>query len=267
MARYDLTAMARQRRNPRKPRVALPAIRPKAMHATDLYQAGYADVTRIWADATPSIIAAYERALAGMVTDSPEQVGKVIEESDGALYRLYLVLRPQLERWAIQVERWHRGQWRGAVLSATGVDLSTMIGAQDVRATLATVVERNVSLVRSVSDEVRQRIADATFRGLSERRAAVDVAKDIREATGMGKDRAKRIASDQLTKLSSSLDQERRREAGLTEWQWVSSGKVHFRPEHQARDGKVYSDDNPPSDLPGELVNCACTSKAVLSFI
>ena len=81
-----------------------------------------------------------------------------------------------------------------------------------------------------------------------------------------GRARSQRIASDQLTKLNSSLASERRRQAGLDEWEWKSSHKLHFRPEHAARDGKVYSDATAPNDLPGQLPFCGCRELAVLNF-
>jgi SPP1 gp7 family putative phage head morphogenesis protein len=82
----------------------------------------------------------------------------------------------------------------------------------------------------------------------------------------MTRRRALNIASDQTVKLASALNEERRREVGIDTWEWMSSHKVHYRPEHLARDGKRYSDADPPPDMPGELINCGCTSRAVLSL-
>ena len=166
----------------------------------------------------------------------------------------------------MRVEKWQRGKWRGAVLSATGVDIGTMIGAGDMRTTMAASIERNVSLVKSVSEQTRTRIGEAVFQGLTKRLPAREVAASIREATTMGRKRALRIASDQTVKIAAHLNSERRREAGIDTWAWVSSHKVNYRPEHLAREGKRYSDDEPPSDLPGELPYCGCTERAVLSL-
>jgi len=151
------------------------------------------------------------------------------------------------------------------------VDITAMVGAGDMRAPLGMVIERNVELVRSVGDQARSRISDAVYRGLAQRKAADEVARDIREAVDMGRRRARNIASDQLSKAAETLNEERRREAGLMAWEWVSSHKVHYRPEHKARDGKRYSDDPAdnapaPQDRPGQLPYCGCTSRAVLSL-
>lgn len=162
--------------------------------------------------------------------------------------------------------------------TATAIDLATLIGPQDVRETLETVIARNVALVRSVSDQTRERIADAVFRGLQARTPPRTVAREIAEAVAMGRKRALRIAADQNVKLGSALNEERRRQAGIDSFTWVHSGKMHSRPEHVARDGKLYSENaervgqeyegrtirKVPEDKPGELPYCGCTSRAVL---
>jgi uncharacterized protein with gpF-like domain len=177
-----------------------------------------------------------------------------------------LTLTPRLRDWAVGVERWQRGKWRGAVLSATGIDLQTMIGPEDTQSTLETIIEWNTSLIKDVSDQARQRIANSVFSGLRERRAAREVAAEIREAVDMGRRRSVGIASDQLSKLSSSLASERRRQAGITSWKWRHSGKKHPREEHKARDGKVYTDQTAPKDKPGQLPYCGCREQAVIDL-
>lgn len=93
----------------------------------------------------------------------------------------------------------------------------------------------------------------------------------------MARRRALNIASDQLSKLSNSLADERRRQAVLSVWAWVHSGKLHPREDHKARDGFLYSDDpamtgetvhgqtvrKPPEDRPGQLPYCGCLSRGI----
>lgn len=264
--RYDLAALARRQRNIRRRSITLRDIVPPATLATDLYGTGYRQVVEIWQRHGPRIAAEYERTLAGMTTDSAEDVQSAIDAAADELQRLYLLLRPALRNWTLRTETWFRGKWRGAVLSATGVDLQTTIGPEDVRQTLETAIEWNVSLVKDVGEQARQRIGTAVFDGLTNRTPARDVAKKIQEATGMARRRSVNIASDQLTKLTSSLASERRREAGLDKWEWKHSRKLHPREDHRARDGKVYSDETAPADLPGRLPFCGCRELAVIEF-
>lgn len=265
---YDLAAMARRARNTRRKSVTFRSIIAPAMLAGELYAQGYAPMVNLWTEALPQIIAAYEQSLAltDSTADSPERISATISRVDDEAARVILTVRLRLSQWALRFEAWHRAKWRGAVLTATGVDLGTMLGPSEVRETLAGMLERNVSLVKSVSEQARARIADAVFRGLSQRIPAREVAKDIRESVGMARRRALNVASDQLVKVNASLNSERRREAGIDTWAWASSHKVHFRPEHAARDGQRYTDADAPQDLPGMLPYCGCTERAVLSL-
>jgi len=270
--RFSLAQLWRRTRNPRRREVVLrPVVIPATM-AGDLYRAGYSDVVAIWASAIDPIIAAYERSLSELTQDSPQEIGSIVSSVESTVLGLLLTVRLRLERWAQNVERLHRMKWRLSVLSASGVDINTMIGPEDVRTTLGAAIEANVGLIRSVSDQARQRISNEVFEGLRARKPAREVAAAIREDVGMSRRRALMIASDQTVKITESLNEARRSQAGISTWEWVSSHKLHFRPEHAVRDGKRYDDDaksgahKPPADRPGQLIHCGCTSRAVLSL-
>lgn len=264
--KYDLKTMVQRGKKTRRKSITFRPIIAPATFASDLYTKGYAPVISAWEQSIPAIMAEYERALSSLTSDSPEQIGVRIDEIERDVSAVFFRIRLALGAWSAHVEAWQRGKWRGAILTATGIDVGTLIGAGDMRGPVSASIERNVGLVKSVSDQTRQRISQHVFDGLRKRTPAREVAASIREATGMGKRRSLNIASDQLTKLSSELAAERRREAGLSAWEWKSSHKVNYRPEHQARDGKRYTDDNPPATLPGEEINCGCTEQAVLDL-
>lgn len=276
--RFSLATLTRRARNPRRSAIPIRPIKPPATFATDLFQASYRPVVQLWESSLPGIMTEYERSLAEMTTDSPADVQNVIGQVEREAQSVFLRASIALERWAAVVERWHRRRWTANILSATSVDLSTMIGVGEMRMTLEAAIARNTGLIKSVSDETRRRIGDAVFRGLQRRAPAREVAKELREAVAMSRRRALRIAADQNVKLASALNEERRRQAGISVWEWIHSDKRKPRPEHQARDGFLYSDDaadhgneyrgkrirKPPEDRPGELPYCGCTSRAVL---
>jgi uncharacterized protein with gpF-like domain len=278
MATFSLAQLWRRTANPRRKAVALRPIVAPATFASDLYLSAYKPIIDAWEAALPGILTTYERILAELVTDSPADLQAEVGQIEAVNAALVLTVRPRIERWARVVEAWQRRRWRATVLSATKVDLQTMIGPADARMTLETVLERNVALVRSVSDQTRERIADAVFRGLREQLPVPDVGRQIREAAAMARRRAKNIAADQTVKLTASLNEERRRQAGISAWEWIHSEKAHPRPEHQVRNGLLYSDTpgqvgeqaegkrirKPPQDRPGQLPFCGCTSRAVL---
>lgn len=263
---FDLPAMTLRARVVRKKAIRLRDIVPPQTFATDLFRESYLPIVDIWQRASLRIIAEYERAVSEQTTDSPADLQREIDAAEGEAARLFLLLDARVRDWVLRTERWFRGRWRGAVLSATGVELDTLLGPEAVRASLETHISWNVDLVKDVSAQARKRISDAVFDGLRTRAPARDVAARIREATGMARDRARRIASDQLTKLTSSLADERRREAGIADWEWKHSGKRHPRVDHKARDGKEYSDAKPPPEMPGQLPYCGCRQLAVLKF-
>lgn len=266
MPSIPLAAMARRARKTRRKEIVLKPIPAPATMASDLYAGTYAPVVKTWEAAIPVIIAQYERSLADMTTDSPATIGEVLTRTESGVTSLVVDIRLALAAWAARIERWQRARWRSTVLTATGVDLDTMLGPQAMRMTTGAAIERNVGLVRSVSEQTRTRIGEAVFRGLNRRSPAAEVAKEIRTATGMARRRAMNIAADQTVKITAALNQERRREAGIDTWEWVHSGKLHPREEHRARNGKRYSDDDAPEDTPGELPFCGCTERAVLSL-
>lgn len=260
-----LPVMAR-RANPRKREIVVRPVTLPTTLASDLYAAAYAPIVNAWAEAEARIMAEYERSLAELTTDSPQSIGDVLASIEGGLLRLILTVRLRIGDWGKKAERTHRAKWRGAVKAATKVDIGTMIGPEAARIPLGMAIERNVGLVKSVSDQARQRIGEAVLRGLNARKPAREVAKEISEATGMARRRALNIASNETTNLASMLNQERMREAGIEFYEWISSHKVHFRPEHAARDGKRYELGHFGDDEPGMAIHCACTGRAVLSL-
>lgn len=277
--RFDLAAMARRQRNIRRSSITLRDIPPPAMLATDLFQS-YRPVLAILNRYAERLNAEYARTLSAMQTDSADDLNSILASLSDELQRLVLTLTPSLRDWCLRVEQWDRQKFIGAVLSATGVDLSTIVGPEDMRQSLEAALNWNVSLVRDVGDQARQRMANAVFAGLRARTPAREVAAQIREATGMSRRRSLGVASDQLSKLTSALADERRRSAGISTWEWVHSRKLHPRAAHVARNGHLYSDDPadvgtvvdgktveaPPPTRPGEEPFCGCRARAVLTF-
>ncbi|MES2783588.1 MAG: phage minor head protein [Pseudomonadota bacterium] len=263
--RYDLAQMTRRAKNPRRSSIKIRDIRTPTMFAGDLYRAAYLPAINVWADAIPAIVSEYSRTI-GQTTDSPADIEQKMQEAERRFNLLALTITPSIQRWALRVESWWRGKWRSAILSATNVDIGTLIGPSDVRQTLEAAINWNVALVKDVGAEAQRRMTSIIYDGLRGNKPAREVAKELRGVVDLGRARSVRIASDQLAKLTSTLADERRREAGLDAWIWLHSGKRNGRDDHIARDGKEYSDANPPADMPGQLPYCGCRSQSVLNF-
>lgn len=276
MPTFSLATLARA--NGKRRDITLRPIVTTQAQANEL-AAIHLEAVRIWQRALPRIMAAYDPApLADALTiDTVPGLRQAIAEAEGEASRLVVTVAGSLRAWALRLERFHRSRWVGAVMTATAVDLSTVLTALPVAETIDLFVERNVALVRDVSDQARGRIADAVFRGYQQRQPARVVAKELTEATGLARKRAVRIASDQTVKLASALDTERMAEAGIEWFRWRHSGKAHPRERHKARNGKVYDmktgkarDGNemvPPDDRPGMAPFCGCRSQAYLPLM
>lgn len=272
------------RANPgrRKRAVTIRDIAPPSMFSTDLYQAGYKPVLALIDRYAAQANAEYERSLSALITDSGDDLTNIFERMGQELSALVLMLRPSLRDWTIRVERHSRSKWRGAVLAASRVDIDTMIGPDDVAQTLGDILNWNVALVADVGEQAKAKISSAVFAGLRARSPARDVAKQIQEATGFARDRSLRIASHQLSTLSSSLARERREQAGLGGYTYRHSAKKHPRLEHLARNGNLYSSDPalvgrvvdgktilpdlPANDRAGVRPGCGCREAALLIF-
>jgi SPP1 gp7 family putative phage head morphogenesis protein len=267
MLAVTLNLASRVRRPSKRP-ITLANIKPTQAQALALLTI-YARAIAPWIAAAPHIVAEYEHTLSGMTKDSPSTTGDAIDSVAAEIQRLVLLLTPELRQWALRVEQVHRGKWVASVLSATDIDLNTILTAGDVNDTVEASLNWNVSLIRDVGDETRKRIANIVFGGFQQRKAAAEVSKEISEAIGMARSRARRIASDQTVKLGARLNQARQEQAGISSFKWRHSGKRHPRSWHLHRDGKVYPWENSgiaADDMPGVPPFCGCTAQGVIVF-
>lgn len=277
--RYDLATMAMRQGLKRRATVFPPILMTSAL-ASDLALIDR-QIIAPWLNAKSQISAIYARELdRRLQQDAIDELTSLLAALGAEVERLILDLTPALQTWAFRVEGWHRGKWSRSVLAGTDVDISTLIGPVDAIESIETFMARQTALIRNVSDEARGRIADLVYRGLQQRMPSNQVGRAITKALGLSRRRANRIAADQSNKLASALDAQRQREAGLTVWQWNHSGKLHYRPEHRARDGNWYADAakdrgtapngkeiaEPPEadDLPGIPPYCGCTRQGIL---
>jgi hypothetical protein len=134
--------------------IVLPNIAPTQAQADDLARI-YLRVVAMWREGAAGIVAEYERTLGEMTTDSAGSTGGAIDGVQVQVNRLLLSLDPALRDWVVRVERVLTGKWVRGVLSATDVDLSTVLSPSDVSDTVEAVLEWNTSLIRDLSDELR----------------------------------------------------------------------------------------------------------------
>lgn len=267
--RVDVAELARRATNRRRKNVILPAIETTYAQEQELARL-YLAVIKAWMRAIRFyVMPAYTASIAEakqLRLDNAVDIATAIDVAESRAVTATLNFTPDFTQWAERVNMWHLRRTVSSIKYAANVDLETMIAAGDTRMTIEASLARNTSLIRNVSDDVRNRIADIVFRGYQARTPVRDIAREIAEAADMVRKRARRIASDQTVKLAASLDRERHAQLGITKFLWRHSGKVHYRPEHLARDNKVFEWDSPvgTQDPPGWLPFCGCKAQAVI---
>lgn len=137
----------------------------------------------------------------------------------------------------------------------------------------ASIVE-NVGLIRSIPQEYLQQVQGIVMRSYTAGRDLGTMTADLKKLYPRASNRAALISRDQSNKLNGVVIRARQMDLGITEAVWMHShaGK-HPRPTHVKQNGKRYKIEDGWYDpavkrfiLPGELINCRCTSRAILPF-
>jgi SPP1 gp7 family putative phage head morphogenesis protein len=143
------------------------------------------------------------------------------------------------------------------------VDVSADLGLEAV---VSEFVRENLRLVRGMTDRVSRELEQALTVNVGMRHE--DLAKLVAERFQVGESRAAVIARDQTLKVNAKLHRIRQQSAGVTKYQWVSSGDERVRDEHVEADGQVFSWAVPPAVTggyhPGEDIFCRCTALPIL---
>ncbi len=228
----------------------------------------YQKVNIAWSKAIrETILPAYASFLALSRDDETDSLSLAISASADGVYRVVLPLSADVEAWANAMEEMSRTGWESTVASTAGVDVSVFTVREDVLNQLNASVNSNASLIRSLNEDMYKRVEVSVWQAVQQQTPRLKLAQDLQKSLGISQTRAITIARDQTTKLGASLERARQQEAGLDEYIWIKSGKVHYRPEHAARNGKKYDWDHPPAGgPPGSEINCGCHAQAYLDL-
>lgn len=231
----------------------------------DLYKI-YMSTIRFWRDSAAALLDTYNPT--PLTIDSPEDTERVLADLTAVEATVVAATIPQIEAWVQRIVRWHNNKWPATVRAATGVSVESLIQDKAIRDDIIAALRRNVTLVTSVSEQARERIAQAIWNGWSNRTPRVEIAREINKALGLGRARSLRIAIDQTVKLSGLLDRDRMLEAGIDEFIWKHSGKIHYRPNHKERDGLPFkwSSDVGRNDPPSFQPFCGCHARGMVRF-
>lgn len=122
------------------------------------------------------------------------------------------------------------------------------------------------SLTETQIKELRTILSEAEKKG----DRVETVRKRIQERFGVSKSKASLLARDQVLKMNASIAKERQTQAGITHYQWSTSGDERVRDGHKDLDGEIISWDDPPDtgdgakNHPGEDYQCRCVPIPIL---
>lgn len=269
MQRYSIKRMARQNR---VRRARGPILRPALNTERDLYRACMSVVAPAFREHRAAIL---EAALAArprmrdealLFTDAEtDKFNLVMRLYSATLGRLTEVAGRMVNRALTVASTRHTENWIAGVNKAIGVNLEGIVQQADVKPAVDLSSRLSFSLIKGITDDQVKRM-EARFIPMIIRGApAKDMTKVLTEEFGYSRNRAKFIARDQAASFNGNLNRIRQQQAGIAEYEWLTSDDERVRPTHREREGKTFRWSDPPEGgHPGEDFNCRCTAIAVI---
>ena len=126
----------------------------------------------------------------------------------------------------------------------------------------------NIKLIKGVNDEQTKKIETLLLRSDREGMQPGGLTKEIRKIMKSTLSRATLIATDQTLKLNGQIDRMKQTESGVRKFRWRTWGDQQVRPEHQRRNGKIYTwRRGADGEFPGQPVRCRCWAEPDFSEI
>lgn len=120
---------------------------------------------------------------------------------------------------------------------------------------------RNGAFITQFSNDEIDAAQAVVSRGVRSGTATRDIQKELRRRFNITNNRAERIARTEISQLNAQITRERQRELGVEKFTWITAQDERVRDQHQAWSGLEFEWDNPPDGvLPGEPINCRCSS-------
>ncbi len=155
-----------------------------------------------------------------------------------------------------------------------GLPLKTSAIPPSTKEILASSINENVSLIKSIADQYLADVQGAVMRAITSGNGLEDLIPYLNKQEDMTQRRAKNIALDQTRKVYNSLNKGRCAAAGVTQGEWVhSGGGLHPRERHLDFNGELFDlakgapiGPNNSYVHPGEEPNCKCTFIPIIQF-
>lgn len=265
MIRYNLAELAAQRRATFT-EATLPPQSPRLGTSRRYAVALRKVISGIRQEVNRTVIPVYE-AERRLMRDADETTFSSVEAAAEQLNRTAeLMARRILD---LEAER-HSAEFIDKARQALGVDLTAVVRKNDLENLMRQATARNVSLIKSLSadaiKDVKQTVYNAGIKGDSVTALRTLLAQRYNVAAS----RADLIAQDQTSKFVADMNEFRQRQAGISEYDWMTSADERVRPRHQAIDGKRYkwgeATGAENGDPPGKPIRCRCVARGVVAW-
>lgn len=219
-------------------------------------------VTRTYKDKPPEMAAdespaaALRRAMGGLARKWSQRFADFAETIGGSFGRKAARLTDQA---------------MAAALKKAGFTVKFSI-TREVNDIVQANVAENVTLIKSIPSEYFTDVQGSVMRSVQTGRDLGTLTAELERDYGITRRRAAIIARTQNNLATATITRARQDELGITQAIWIhsSAGKVP-RPTHVANNGKPYDvatgwfDPHEKKRIwPGELINCRCTSRAII---
>lgn len=192
-------------------------------------------------------------------------------------------------------------EWRLVVKAGTGISIPSAVGAPGLVSPFQEIVKRfgmgvdvyrsepwlaelqknwvsqNTSLIKSVPTQYMAKVEQIVRTGVMAGTSSREIAKQVKDASGVSDRRAKIIARNEIGNANAELTKYRQMDLGVKNYRWVTAHDERVRgnpsgrypnaiPSHYARDGKVFEWANPPAGgHPGMAILCRCYASPVFA--
>lgn len=164
----------------------------------------------------------------------------------------------------------HSNRFRADVKRVLGINLASVVVQEDLKDYLAAAAARNASLIKSLGADTVKRVEQTIVTGVITGQPVSKLRKELTRQFGIADKRAQLIARDQVGKFNADLNRIRHEQAGVTEYEWMTSRDERVRARHRKLHGTVYTYGKPTgaeSGLPpGQPIRCRCVARAVVRF-
>jgi SPP1 gp7 family putative phage head morphogenesis protein len=157
-----------------------------------------------------------------------------------------------------------------------GLTLKTDSMPAALKQAMQASVAENVQLIKSISSQYHTQIEGAVMRSLQPGgRGMADVREALSKYEGITEKRKDLIATDQVRKVTTAMNVERSKSAGIKKFKWRhSGGGSEPRELHLKLNNQTFSYDDPPvidektgeRGFPGQLINCRCQAIPVIEW-